>query len=148
MKQMSEYVTMLENMPELEVSIIRATKINKVLKAILKLESIPREAEFSFKGRSQTLLDKWNKLMAADGTPVPTSAPTNGVNGTSESHAEEKKSETSEVKSEKKGSEGKESAKASEEPKEKEAPAEPEKPAEAETKAEEPAKEVCVTGPV
>jgi len=38
---MSEYVTMLENLKDLEVSIIRATKINKVLKAILKLESIP-----------------------------------------------------------------------------------------------------------
>lgn len=80
MKQMSEFVNLLENFADLEVSIIRATKINKVLKAILKLDSIPREEEFEFKKRSQALLDKWNKLMASDGTP----AATNGVNGTSD----------------------------------------------------------------
>lgn len=78
MKQMSEFVTKLEGYADLEVSIIRATKINKVLKAMLKLPSIPRENEFNFKPRSQTLLDKWNKLLASEqGTPA---APTtNGV---------------------------------------------------------------------
>ena len=75
MKQMAEFVTKLEGYADLEVSIIRATKINKVLKAILKLPSIPKEEEFNFKTRSQTLLDKWNKLLASD-TP---SAPTNGI---------------------------------------------------------------------
>ena len=75
---MSDYITKLEGFPDLEVSIIRATKINKVLKAILKLESIPREAEFNFKSRSQALLDKWNKLLSSDTTPAATA---NGVNG-------------------------------------------------------------------
>ncbi|KAF4587862.1 PWWP domain-containing protein [Ophiocordyceps camponoti-floridani] len=86
MKTMSDFVTVLENMVDLEVSIIRATKINKVLKAILKLDSIPREEDFEFKKRSQSLLDKWNKLLADDGSGA-TTAPTNGVNGA----AEEKK---------------------------------------------------------
>ena len=72
---MAEFVTKLEGYADLEVSIIRVTKINKVLKAILKLPSIPKEEEFNFKTRSQTLLDKWNKLLASD-TP---SAPTNGT---------------------------------------------------------------------
>jgi len=72
---MAEFVTKLEGYADLEVSIIRVTKINKVLKAILKLSSIPKEEEFNFKTRSQTLLDKWNKLLASD-TP---SAPTNGT---------------------------------------------------------------------
>lgn len=93
MKQMSEFITMLENFAELEVSIIRTTKINKVLKAILKLDSIPREDEFQFKKRSQALLDRWNKLMATDGGP---SATTNGINGTAE--ATEKKPEPNGVK--------------------------------------------------
>lgn len=93
MKQMAEYITLLENFQGMEVSIIRATKINKVLKAILKLDSIPREEEFNFKGRSKTLLDKWNKLMA-DGATAAADAPVNGVNGASEAHAEEKKSES------------------------------------------------------
>jgi hypothetical protein len=77
MKLMSDYVTKLEGFPDLEVSIIRATKINKVLKAILKLDNIPKEDEFKFKSRSQVLLDKWNKLLAVDGTPA-----AEAVNGT------------------------------------------------------------------
>ncbi|POR31840.1 PWWP domain-containing protein 3 [Tolypocladium paradoxum] len=95
MKPMSEFITMLENFVDLEVSIIRGTKINKVLKAILKLDSIPREEEFQFKKRSQTLLDKWNKLLAGDGS-APPSASTNGVNGA----GEEKKSGPNGVKEE------------------------------------------------
>lgn len=80
MKQMSEYVNKLEGYADLEVSIIRATKINKVLKAILKVPTIPKEDEFQFKPRSQSLLDKWNKLLASEqGTPAATTAPTNGV---------------------------------------------------------------------
>lgn len=86
MKSMSDYVGMLENFAELEVSIIRTTKINKVLKAILKLDSIPLEPEFEFKKRSQSLLDKWNKLMASDGP-----ATANGVNGASDGQTDEKK---------------------------------------------------------
>ncbi|KAI1383182.1 uncharacterized protein F4822DRAFT_419570 [Hypoxylon trugodes] len=77
MKSMSEFLAKLETFPDLEVSIIKATKINKVLKAILKLENIPKEDEFQFKPRSQTLLDKWNKLLLADGAP----SAANGVNG-------------------------------------------------------------------
>lgn len=84
MKLMSDYITKLEGFPDLEVSIIRSTKINKVLKAILKLENIPKEDEFKFKPRSQVLLDKWNKLLAVDGTPT---APAAEVNGTSKASA-------------------------------------------------------------
>ncbi|CAM1507190.1 Fc.00g068310.m01.CDS01 [Cosmosporella sp. VM-42] len=125
MKQMSDYITMLENFKDLEVSIIRNTKINKVLKAILKLELIPREDEFKFKSRSQALLDKWNSLMAGEGAP----SATNGVNG-SKAKSEEKDAMDSETKG------------TSEEPKK----AEPEKPAEdssedkdAEAKSDAPA---------
>lgn len=79
MKQMSEFVTKLEGYADLEVSIIRGTKINKVLKAILKLNHIPKEEEFKFKSRSQTLLDKWNKLLASEqGTPAAATT-TNGA---------------------------------------------------------------------
>lgn len=103
MKQMSEYITMLENFKDLEVSIIRTTKINKVLKAILKLETIPREEEFHFKDRSQTLLDKWNKLMSTDGAPAAATtgtadAATNGVNGKSEAKAEGDKDDSNDTK--------------------------------------------------
>ncbi|KAI5923274.1 hypothetical protein F4810DRAFT_213734 [Camillea tinctor] len=88
MKSMSDFLGKLETFPDLEVSIIRATKINKVLKAILRLETIPKESEFEFKPRSQTLLDKWNKLLAVEGE-APAAA--NGVNGTSKAHAKSEK---------------------------------------------------------
>ena len=76
---MSEYLTKLEGFPDLEVSIIKKTKINKVLKAILKLESIPRGNDFKFKPRSQVMLEKWNKLLAADAAANSQAA--NGVVG-------------------------------------------------------------------
>jgi len=84
MKLMSDYIGTLEGFPDLEVSIIRATKINKVLKAILKLDNIPKEEEFQLKPRSQSLLDKWNKLLATDSTPAAPTDGANGVNGTKE----------------------------------------------------------------
>jgi hypothetical protein len=101
MKLMSDYITKLEGFTDLEVSIIRKTKINKVLKAILKLESIPKEDEFQFKPRSQTLLEKWNKLLAVDPSPAEGGAgdepapagaaeKTNGVNGTASEPSEPK----------------------------------------------------------
>ncbi|KAG6241351.1 hypothetical protein E4U25_006413 [Claviceps purpurea] len=76
MQSMSDFITLLEKFGNLEVSIIRETKINKVLKAILKLDAVPREEEFQFKKRSQTLLDKWNKLLAGDASGA---AASNGV---------------------------------------------------------------------
>lgn len=76
---MSEYVNKLEGYADLEVSIIRVTKINKVLKAILKLPVIPKEDVFQFKSRSQSLLDKWNRLLASEQVAPPiTEAPVSG----------------------------------------------------------------------
>ncbi|KAL3423557.1 PWWP domain-containing protein [Phlyctema vagabunda] len=130
MKAMSEFVTKLEGYSDLEVSIIRATKINKVLKAILKLNSIPKEEEFQFKPRSQSLLDKWNKLLANEDVPA---AATNGVgpegkkaedaskeaaNGSKDSPAAEKTEEKSEEQADVK-SEGKTDDEAAEETEEK-----------------------------
>ncbi|KAI9828716.1 MAG: hypothetical protein M1832_001821 [Thelocarpon impressellum] len=65
MKAMSDYIAKLETYADLEVSIMRATKIHKVLKAIVKLASIPRDAEFKFKERCHELLKTWNRLLAA-----------------------------------------------------------------------------------
>lgn len=72
---MSEFISKLEGYADLEVSIIRATKINKVLKAILKLAEIPKESEFQFKDRSKSLLEKWNKILEnAEQPAAPSSA--------------------------------------------------------------------------
>lgn len=106
MRLMSDYIGKLEGFPDLEVSIIRATKINKVLKAILKLENIPKEPEFNFKSRSQVLLEKWNKLLSADSAPAAATAPAaeaNGVNGSAkEENKDSAPSKTNGVKKEEK----------------------------------------------
>ncbi len=88
---LSHYLDKLKEFTDLEASIIRETKINKVLKAILKLDTIPRESEFNFKPRSQALLDKWNKLLANNAAAAPAPTAANGVNGASKGGVEDKK---------------------------------------------------------
>lgn len=88
MPQMSSYVKKLENYGDLEVSIIKATKINKVLKALIKLNTIPKDEEFKFRERSMEMLKKWNKLLGnepADADDKKDEPATNGV------HKEEEK---------------------------------------------------------
>ncbi|KAI1619116.1 hypothetical protein EDD36DRAFT_427894 [Exophiala viscosa] len=66
MPQMSNYIKKLEHYADLEVTIIRQTKINKVLKALIKLNTIPRDEEFQFRKRSLELLTAWNKILGAE----------------------------------------------------------------------------------
>jgi hypothetical protein len=66
MPQMSSFIKKLEGYADLEVSIIRQTKINKVLKALIKLNTIPRDEEFQFRKRSLELLTQWNKILGAE----------------------------------------------------------------------------------
>jgi len=63
---MSDFLHELEEYPDLEGSIIRVTKIHKVLKQILKLNVIPLEDEYHFKDRSRDLLAKWNETLTND----------------------------------------------------------------------------------
>ncbi|MCJ1356949.1 MAG: hypothetical protein MMC33_006945 [Icmadophila ericetorum] len=63
---MSSFLSKLETYPDLEGSIIRATKIHKVLKAMIRLASIPKDEEYNFKKRSHDLLQKWQKILADD----------------------------------------------------------------------------------
>ena len=67
MAAMSNYIKKLEGYGDLEAGIIRTTKINKVLKALIKLNTIPKDEEFNFKGRSVELLSTWTKLLGTDG---------------------------------------------------------------------------------
>ncbi|CAF9924722.1 MAG: hypothetical protein ALECFALPRED_002820 [Alectoria fallacina] len=66
MKSMSDFLSELETYPDLEGSIIRTTKIHKVLRQMLKLPSIPLDEEFHFKTRSLDLLAKWNETLSND----------------------------------------------------------------------------------
>lgn len=66
MANMAEFFAQLEGYAELEPSIIRTTKIHKVLKAIVKLASVPKDDEYSFKKRSSAMLEIWNKRMESE----------------------------------------------------------------------------------
>ncbi|KAH1581051.1 hypothetical protein KXX17_001380 [Aspergillus fumigatus] len=80
MTTMSNYFTRLERVADdLEVSIIRATKINKVLKMIVKLNSIPRDEEFQFRRRAINILSKWKNVLDADTTTTPAEPKANGA---------------------------------------------------------------------
>ena len=74
MAAMADFFSQLEAYENLEPSIIRNTKVHKVLKAIVKLSSIPKDEEYNFKKRSAAMLDIWNKRMEADGDGPPPSA--------------------------------------------------------------------------
>ncbi|XP_014558455.1 hypothetical protein COCVIDRAFT_94412 [Bipolaris victoriae FI3] len=92
MTSMSEYLKQLEAHADLEAEVIKKTKVHKVLRAIIKLESIPMEEEFAFKKRSTELLTKWNSVLASDTEPA-------GANGVK--NEEREKSESAEKTAEK-----------------------------------------------
>lgn len=109
MAEMDKHLSTLEGHQDLEVNIIKETKIHKVLKGIVKLASIPRDDEFSFKKRSSALLEIWNQRIDAAGDgAVKTVDTADGekageTNGTA-SHEEEKvNGETDEARKEPKG---------------------------------------------
>jgi hypothetical protein len=82
MAAMSGYLKDLEAHDDLEAEVIKKTKVHKVLKAIIKLNSIPKEEEYAFKQRSSELLTKWGGALAADpetAAGAPAEAATNGV---------------------------------------------------------------------
>tara|TARA_R110002003_G_scaffold235_13_gene17049 strand:+ start:7152 stop:8216 length:1065 start_codon:yes stop_codon:yes gene_type:complete len=66
MADMSVYLSQLEAHQTLEAEVIRKTKIHKMLKAIIRLESIPKEEVYAFKRRSNDLLRSWGDALSAD----------------------------------------------------------------------------------
>lgn len=74
---MSDFITKLETYNDLDANIVRETKMNKVLKGIIKLASIPKEEEYKFRQRSHDLLHKWNQSQTKE--PDTPTAPTAGA---------------------------------------------------------------------
>ncbi|RMY23368.1 hypothetical protein D0865_16481, partial [Hortaea werneckii] len=96
MASMADFFGQLENYDNLEPSIIRVTKIHKVLKAIVKLHSIPKDEEYNFKKRSAAMLEVWNKKMESDGDGAASAPPATSEEPKSApaAPAEEKEPET------------------------------------------------------
>lgn len=63
---MATFFDKLEKYTDLEVSIIRTTKINKVLKMIVRLNSIPRDEDFKFRRRAMDILSSWKNVLDSD----------------------------------------------------------------------------------
>jgi hypothetical protein len=93
---LSQYLKQLEEIPDLELSIIRQTKVNKVLKAILKIDDIPLESEYRFHERSLKLLEQWSHLDESaiakptkDDIPTPAVKDEASANGATKSQNED-----------------------------------------------------------
>ncbi|EKV17499.1 PWWP [Penicillium digitatum] len=99
MANMASYFDKLEKHSDLEVSIIRSTKINKVLKMIVKLNSIPRDEEFNFRHRAMSILSSWKNILDADTPGLADKDEKPAVNGSKEEDGvETPKLETEEEK--------------------------------------------------
>uniref|UniRef100_A0A060T3Z5 ARAD1A13156p n=1 Tax=Blastobotrys adeninivorans TaxID=409370 RepID=A0A060T3Z5_BLAAD len=58
---MDRQLSLLEHNSDLEVSIIRKTRVNKVLKMIAKMTDIPGENDYHFASRARALVDRWSQ---------------------------------------------------------------------------------------
>lgn len=88
---MSDYMKQLEEIENLEAEAIKKTKVHKVLKAIVKLASIPKEEEYNFKKRSTDLLQRWSGALQAEGDSLDASTLNASATKTNGVAAEEKK---------------------------------------------------------
>jgi hypothetical protein len=70
MSALDKILGQLESHGDLEPSIIRSTKIDRILKSISKLASIPKDKEFGFKRRSAKLFGIYNKRLEDDGGEI------------------------------------------------------------------------------
>ncbi|KAF2750632.1 hypothetical protein M011DRAFT_395504 [Sporormia fimetaria CBS 119925] len=84
MASMNDYLKQLEEHKDLEAENIVKTKIHKVLKGIVKLDSIPKEDVYNFKKRCLDTLKSWDSVLhSAAAAPN-----TNGVKEGDEKSAE------------------------------------------------------------
>ncbi|CAZ82361.1 unnamed protein product [Tuber melanosporum] len=83
MPAMDKYFGVLEGHIDIDGDSIRTTKINKVLKAIVKLDFIPKDDEYRFRKRALALLEKWDKILAdkVPGSSPPAAEKENGIKG-------------------------------------------------------------------
>ncbi|KAL1990268.1 hypothetical protein VTN49DRAFT_6107 [Thermomyces lanuginosus] len=103
MEAMARFIARLEGYENLEVSIIRSTKISKVLKAIIRLNTIPRDEEFNIRRRAMDILAKWKNLLDSDVAAAEAKEATPQANGVHKEggEGEEEKADAEEKEKEK-----------------------------------------------
>ncbi|KAE8454635.1 hypothetical protein EG329_000258 [Mollisiaceae sp. DMI_Dod_QoI] len=60
--EMSRLLSKLESFGDLDFTIIRATKIHKVCKAVLRLDNVPGDDMYQFKARFAALYERYSKI--------------------------------------------------------------------------------------
>lgn len=60
---LDSYYSKLEQIKEIDISLLRATKIGKVMKRVIQLSAIPKDDEFHFRERSRKLIESWQEIM-------------------------------------------------------------------------------------
>ena len=73
MSAMSSFLKKLEGIENPPETVVRATRILRVLKEIKRLVKIPRDGEFHIKERATSLLEKWNATLVPMEQPDTTS---------------------------------------------------------------------------
>ncbi|CAI6339363.1 unnamed protein product [Periconia digitata] len=66
MSSMADLFTKLEELGDIEADILKKTKVHKVLKGIIRLDTIPRDEKFLFRVRSRNLLKKYTSALAME----------------------------------------------------------------------------------
>src|SRR5690606_11778866 len=99
MGAMDVYLMKLEDYSDLDAEMIKRAKINKVLKMIGKLRTIPEDEKYNFRERAVALFEKCNKLLsdagegAEKGSAEPEKKDDKEVNGSEEATAEKEEAE-------------------------------------------------------
>ncbi|KAA8908162.1 hypothetical protein TRICI_004816 [Trichomonascus ciferrii] len=111
--QLSAHIKTLEVNPDLEISIIRKFKVNKVLKQLLKIDDIPADGFHRFRERAEKLLIRWSTVKETGESSLGSADTTREVgdetNGDSSPAVEAKKEdENANCENKKEGNEGSE----------------------------------------
>jgi hypothetical protein len=96
---MNQHMKQLEQYTDLDAGIIKSTKVNKVLKEILKLDAIPLEETYNFKDRSSHMLTAWAPALGLDPATAgaePTTSKEPTTNGVTHEKHDERESRTEE----------------------------------------------------
>lgn len=65
----AKFFSKLESFGDVDASILRASKIHKVCRAILKLDDIPGDETYQFKNRSTALLERYHRILESEPQP-------------------------------------------------------------------------------
>ncbi|UZJ53786.1 hypothetical protein CBS101457_003106 [Exobasidium rhododendri] len=92
--ELDKTMKQVEGYEGITADVLRVTKIGKVMRRVVQLPSIPRDEEFKFKERAETLCEKWAAVFsAAKGATSEEANPTNGSSQPKEESKEEGKEE-------------------------------------------------------